>query len=115
MSNRVLILFAHPALERSRAERRDDVFRIRQLSDRRAIDALLSEDRAYGAYALGLSGYSEVLTEFNGGPGNPGGAASARSNLVPGQQTMGAWAGQPCNPYDTERVPRGSSGGQNRR
>lgn len=24
---------------------------------------------AYGAFALGLSGYSEVLTEFNGGPG----------------------------------------------
>jgi len=24
---------------------------------------------AYGAYALGLSGYSEVLLEFNGGPG----------------------------------------------
>jgi len=24
---------------------------------------------AYGAYALGLSGYSEVLTSFNGGPG----------------------------------------------
>ena len=24
---------------------------------------------AYGAYALGLSGYSEVLFEFNGGPG----------------------------------------------
>lgn len=24
---------------------------------------------AYGAYALGLSGYSEVLMEFNGGPG----------------------------------------------
>jgi Asp-tRNA(Asn)/Glu-tRNA(Gln) amidotransferase A subunit family amidase len=21
------------------------------------------------------------------------------------------WAGQPCNPYDTERVVRGSSGG----
>ena len=24
---------------------------------------------------------------------------------------MSAWSGQPCNPYDTERVPRGSSGG----
>jgi lipoprotein-anchoring transpeptidase ErfK/SrfK len=24
---------------------------------------------AYGAYALGISGYSEVLLEFNGGPG----------------------------------------------
>ena len=28
-----------------------------------------SPNGAYGAYALGLSGYSEVLFEFNGGPG----------------------------------------------
>jgi len=63
--------------------------------------------RAKGAIIYAKS----VAHEFNGGPGNPGGAATARSNLVPGQQTMGAWAGQPCNPYDTERVPRGSSGG----
>ena len=52
-----------------------------------------------------------VAHEFNGGPGDPGGAARPKTNLVPGQQTMGAWGGQPCNPYDTERVPRGSSGG----
>jgi amidase len=63
--------------------------------------------RATGAIIYAKS----VAHEFNGGPGNPGGAAAAQSNLVPGQQTMGAWAGQPCNPYDTERVPRGSSGG----
>jgi amidase len=63
--------------------------------------------RAKGAIIYAKS----VAHEFNGGPGDPGGAATARSNLVPGQQTMGAWAGQPCNPYDTERVPRGSSGG----
>ena len=63
--------------------------------------------RAKGAIIYAKS----VAHEFNGGPGDPGGAAIARSNLVPGQQTMGAWAGQPCNPYDTERVPRGSSGG----
>ena len=63
--------------------------------------------RAKGAIIYAKS----VAHEFNGGPGDPGGAATARSNLVPGQQAMGAWAGQPCNPYDTERVPRGSSGG----
>jgi amidase len=63
--------------------------------------------RAKGAIIYAKS----VAHEFNGGPGDPGGAATARSNLVPGQQTMGAWAGQSCNPYDTERVPRGSSGG----
>lgn len=63
--------------------------------------------RARGAIIYAKS----VAHEFNGGPGDPGGAATAKTNLVPGQQTMGSWAGQPCNPYDTERVPRGSSGG----
>jgi amidase len=52
-----------------------------------------------------------VAHEFNGGPGNPGGPETSRTNLVSGGQTMGAWAGQSCNPYDTERVSRGSSGG----
>jgi amidase len=63
--------------------------------------------RAKGAIIYAKS----VAHEFNGGPGDPDGAATARSNLVAGQQTMGSWAGQSCNPYDTERVPRGSSGG----
>jgi Asp-tRNA(Asn)/Glu-tRNA(Gln) amidotransferase A subunit family amidase len=63
--------------------------------------------RAKGAIIYAKS----VAHEFNGGPGNPGGAATPKTNLVQGQQTMGAWGGQPCNPYDTERVPRGSSGG----
>lgn len=52
--------------------------------------------RAKGAIIYAKS----VAHEFNGGPGDPGGAATARSNLVPGQQTMGAWAGQSCNPLD---------------
>lgn len=52
-----------------------------------------------------------VAHEFNGGPGNPGGDAQAKTNFVAGGQTFGAWAGQSCNPYDTERVSRGSSGG----
>jgi Asp-tRNA(Asn)/Glu-tRNA(Gln) amidotransferase A subunit family amidase len=63
--------------------------------------------RATGAIIYAKS----VAHEFNGGPGDPGGAATPTSRLVPGQQTMGSWAGQSCNPYDTERVPRGSSGG----
>ena len=33
------------------------------------VDLKASPNGAYGAYALGLSGYSEVLYEFNGGPG----------------------------------------------
>lgn len=52
-----------------------------------------------------------VAHEFNAGPGNPGGDAKPKTNLVNGGQTMGAWGGQACNPYDTERVSRGSSGG----
>lgn len=52
-----------------------------------------------------------VAHEFNAGPGNPGGPAESRTNLVAGGQAMGAWGGQSCNPYDTERVSRGSSGG----
>ena len=33
------------------------------------VDLRSQPNGAYGAYALGLSGYSEVLFEFNGGPG----------------------------------------------
>ena len=44
-------------------------------------------------------------------PRRPGRAAQSRTNLVAGGQAISAWAGQACNPYDTERVPRGSSSG----
>jgi amidase len=63
--------------------------------------------RAKGAIIYAKS----VAHEFNGGPGDPGGSEKPRTNLVPGGQGMGAWGGQPCNPYDTERVARGSSSG----
>jgi Asp-tRNA(Asn)/Glu-tRNA(Gln) amidotransferase A subunit family amidase len=49
--------------------------------------------------------------EFNGGPNDPGGAAKLLRNLPAGGQMQSSWSGQPCNPYDTERVVRGSSGG----
>ncbi len=52
-----------------------------------------------------------VAHEFNAGPGNPGGSATARRNYVAGNQAVSSWSGQACNPYDTERVPRGSSSG----
>jgi amidase len=52
-----------------------------------------------------------VAHEFNGGPGDPGGDSKPKTNMVSGGQAMGSWAGQACNPYDTERVSRGSSGG----
>ena len=31
--------------------------------------------------------------------------------MVAGGQAISAWSGQACNPYDTERVTRGSSSG----
>src|ERR671919_1461657 len=49
--------------------------------------------------------------EFNAGPNEPGGPARARTNFVAGGQAISSWSGQACNPYDTERVPRGSSSG----
>lgn len=52
-----------------------------------------------------------VAHEFNAGPGNPGGPYEADRNWVSGGQAVSAWSGQACNPYDTERVPRGSSSG----
>ncbi len=48
--------------------------------------------------------------EFNGGIGNPGGPAIAASRYL-GYSERSTWAGQGCNPYDTERSPRGSSTG----
>jgi Asp-tRNA(Asn)/Glu-tRNA(Gln) amidotransferase A subunit family amidase len=51
--------------------------------------------------------------EFNAGPNDPGTGrpAKARTNYVNGGQAVSSWSGQACNPYDTERVPRGSSSG----
>jgi amidase len=68
---------------------------------------IVAQLRAKGAIIYAKS----VAHEFNGGPGNPGGAAKPRTHQVQGGVQMSAWSGQPCNPYDTERVPRGSSGG----
>jgi Asp-tRNA(Asn)/Glu-tRNA(Gln) amidotransferase A subunit family amidase len=72
------------------------------------VDAtLVAELRAKGAILYAKS----AAHEFNGGPGNPGGPNKAQLNWVAGGQMTSGWAGQPCNPYDTERVVRGSSGG----
>ncbi len=49
-------------------------------------------------------------TEFNGGIGNPGGPAAPASRYL-GYAERSTWGGQACNPYDTERSPRGSSSG----
>jgi amidase len=68
---------------------------------------VVAQLRAKGAIIYAKS----AAHEFNGGPGNPGGAHKASFNWVAGGQMTSGWAGQPCNPYDTERVVRGSSGG----
>jgi Asp-tRNA(Asn)/Glu-tRNA(Gln) amidotransferase A subunit family amidase len=39
------------------------------------------------------------------------GPAKANSVVPDGNFADAAWGGQPCNPYDTQRVPRGTSGG----
>ena len=49
-------------------------------------------------------------TEFNGGIGNPGGPATPTARYL-GYDERSTWGGQACNPYDTERSPRGSSSG----
>ena len=49
-------------------------------------------------------------TEFNGGIGNPGGPAASAARYL-GYSERSTWGGQACNPYDTERSPRGSSSG----
>ena len=49
-------------------------------------------------------------TEFNGGIGNPGGPATPAARYL-GYAERSTWGGQACNPYDTERSPRGSSSG----
>jgi amidase len=63
--------------------------------------------RATGAIIYAKS----VAHEFNAGPGNPGGPNKATHLWPSGGQQISSWSGQPCNPYDTERVVRGSSGG----
>ncbi|MDB6083852.1 MAG: amidase, Asp-tRNAAsn/Glu-tRNAGln amidotransferase subunit [Gammaproteobacteria bacterium] len=63
--------------------------------------------RAKGAIIYAKS----VAHEFNGGPGNPGGDAKPRTHAPEGGQAYNSWSGQACNPYDTTRVPRGSSSG----
>jgi amidase len=68
---------------------------------------VVAQMRAKGAIIYAKS----VAHEFNAGPGNPGGPNQPVRNWVQGGQQISSWSGQPCNPYDTERVVRGSSGG----
>ena len=60
--------------------------------------------RAKGAISLA------VATASNTGLTSEG-PAKARSYLPSGNFQDAAWGGQACNPYDTQRVPRGTSNG----
>jgi Asp-tRNA(Asn)/Glu-tRNA(Gln) amidotransferase A subunit family amidase len=49
-------------------------------------------------------------SEYNAGSGDPGGAKVERPYIGQGGSRE-SWGGTTCNPYDTERVTSGSSGG----
>ena len=60
--------------------------------------------RAKGAISFAVANAARA-TAGDTGPEKP------KSVLLASNLAYGAWGGQPCNPYDTERVPRGSSSG----
>jgi amidase len=49
--------------------------------------------------------------EYNGGSGNPSGAAKVEKPYIGAGGARETWGGVSCNPYDTERATAGSSGG----
>jgi Asp-tRNA(Asn)/Glu-tRNA(Gln) amidotransferase A subunit family amidase len=49
--------------------------------------------------------------EYNGGSGDPGGDAKVEHPYIGAGGARESWGGISCNPYDTERVTAGSSGG----
>jgi len=60
--------------------------------------------RAKGAISLAVANAAKA-------GGSAPGAEKPKSILLEDNLAYGAWGGQPCNPYDTTRVPRGSSSG----
>lgn len=50
-------------------------------------------------------------SEYNGGSGDPEGAAKVEHPYIGAGGSRESWGGMTCNPYDTERVTAGSSGG----
>jgi amidase len=60
--------------------------------------------RAKGAISFAIANAARA------GAGDEG-PEKPKSTLLASNLAFGAWGGQPCNPYDTERVPRGSSSG----
>jgi Asp-tRNA(Asn)/Glu-tRNA(Gln) amidotransferase A subunit family amidase len=60
--------------------------------------------RAKGAISFAVANAARAAASDEG-------PSKAKSVLLGSNLAYGAWGGQPCNPYDTERVPRGSSSG----
>jgi len=50
-------------------------------------------------------------SEYNGGSGDPGGNSKVERPYLGAGGSRDTWGGMTCNPYDTERVTAGSSGG----
>ena len=72
-----------------------------------ADSTLVSRLRAAGAIIYAHAHNSE----YNGGSGDPGGAAKVEHPYIGAGGSRDSWGGMTCNPYDTERVTSGSSGG----
>jgi Asp-tRNA(Asn)/Glu-tRNA(Gln) amidotransferase A subunit family amidase len=68
---------------------------------------LVSRMRAAGAIIYAHAHNSE----YNGGSGDPGGDAKVERPYIGAGGSRESWGGMTCNPYDTERVTAGSSGG----
>ncbi|MDR3415901.1 MAG: amidase family protein [Nevskia sp.] len=49
--------------------------------------------------------------EYNAGSGDPGGDAKVKHPYIGAGGARESWGGTSCNPYDTQRVTSGSSGG----
>jgi Asp-tRNA(Asn)/Glu-tRNA(Gln) amidotransferase A subunit family amidase len=62
--------------------------------------------------AAGAIVYAQALnSEYNGGSGDPTGAATVTRPYIGALGARESWGGTTCNPYDTTRETGGSSGG----
>jgi amidase len=66
----------------------------------------IAELRAKGAII-----YAVATADNVGGASSRSGPAKAKTAMPFGNLKYAQWGGQPCNPYDTSREPRGTSGG----
>src|SRR5258708_10325680 len=66
-----------------------------------AASTIVAQLRAKGAIILAKAN----LSEYNGASGDPGGTAKADAVVLGAGNSRSTWAGNPCNPYDTERAP----------